>query len=118
MKNCVICTTASNISDKIKAVVFAKRIAEAEAEAKRKRNITVAIVCGAIAVVAVAAAIVTCIVLKKKEIELNFATLKEKITSKFCKKNECECACEEALEAEEACECECTDEACEEVVEE
>jgi hypothetical protein len=116
MRNCVICTTASNISDKIKAVIFAKKIAEAEAEAKRKRNITIAIVCGAIAVVAAVAAVVTVIILKKKEVELNFKTLKEKVASKFSKKDECECVCEEALEADEideACEC-----ACEEAVEE
>ena len=110
MRNCVICTTASSISDKIKAVVFAKRIAEAEAEARRKKTITVAIVCGAIAVVAIAAAVVTYVILKKKEIELNFQAIKEKVASKFCKKDECECACDEALEADDACEC---DEACE-----
>ena len=115
MRNCFICTTASSISDRIKAVVFAKKIAEAEAEAKRRRNITIAIVCGAIAVVAIAAAVVTYVILKKKEIELNFQAIKEKVASKFCKKDECECACEEALEADEACECETApEETCEE----
>ena len=108
MKNCFICTTATGISDKIKAVIFAKKIAEAEAaaaEAKRAKTITVAIICGAIAVVAVAAAVVTYVILKKKEIDLSVKGLAAKIKGKFCKKDECECACEEALEAFE-CECE------------
>ena len=118
MKNCFICSTAAGISDKIKAVVFAKKIAEAEAEAQRKKTIVVAIVCAAIAVVAVAAAVVTYVILKKKNVDMSVKNLVEMVKAKFSKKDECECVCEEAIEAEEACECECTDEACEETVEE
>ena len=117
MRNCVICTTASGISDKIKAVVFAKRIAEAEAEARRKKTITVAIVCGAIAVVAIAAAVVTYVILKKKEIEINVKAMFENVKSKLVKKDACECACDEALEADEACECECECDEAEEAAE-
>ena len=116
MRNCVICTTASNISDKIKAVIFAKKIAEAEAEARRKKTITVAIVCGAIAVVAIAAAVVTFVILKKKEVDMSIKGLAAKIKAKFSKKDACECACDEALEACE-CDCDCADEACEEAAE-
>ena len=76
------------------------------AEITPKRNNKV------IVLVAAVAAVVTVIVLKKKEVELNFKTLKEKVASKFCKKDECECACEEALEADEI------EENCEETCEE
>ena len=115
MRNCVICTTASGISDKIKAVVFAKRIAEAEA--RRKKTITVAIVCGAIAVVAIAAAVVTYVILKKKEIEINVKAMFENVKSKLVKKDACECAIDEVLDAEEDFDCECACEEAEEAAE-
>ena len=103
-----LCSIYSDVSDKIKGVIFAKKIAEAEAEAEaaRKRTIVIVCVCVGIAVVAAAAAVGIYFLAKNETVKAKVGELKEKVKSKFAKKADC---CE--------CECECVEEAVEEAVE-
>ena len=107
-----ICSIYSNVSDKIKGVIFAKKIAEAEAEAAaaRKKAIVITCVCVGIAVVAAAAAVGIYFLSKNEKVKAKVGEAKakvgefvEKVKSKLPgKKN-----------AEEECCCECVEEAAE-----
>ncbi len=94
-----ICTIYSGMSDKIKSVVFAKKIAEEEARAARKRTIIIACVCAGIAVVAAAAAVGIYFLSKKESVREKVGAIVANVKSKLpCKKAE-ECECED-------CDCE------------
>ena len=108
-----LCSIYSDVSDKIKGVIFAKKIAEAEAEAEaaRKRTIVIVCICVGIAVVAVAAAVGIYFLAKNETVKAKVGEAKAKagelvgkVKSKFAKKAEC-------------CECECVEEAAEAVEE-
>ena len=106
-----LCSIYTDVSDKIKSVVFAKKIAEAEAEAAaaRKRTIIIVCVCAGIALVAAGAAVGIYFLVKNEavkakvgEAKAKFGELTDKVKSKFAKKEACECECvEEAAEAVE-----------------
>ncbi len=110
-----LCSIYSDVSDKIKGVVFARKLAEAEAEAAaaRKRTIIIVCVCAGIALVAAAAAVGIYFALKQEAVKSKVDEIVEKVKAKLPKKkaaDECECVeceCEEAAEeaaAEEAAE--------------
>ncbi len=94
-----ICTIYSGMSDKIKSVVFAKKIAEEEARAARKKTIIIACVCAGIAVVAAAAAVAVYFLSKKESVRAKVGEVVAKVKSKLPCKKDAECECE-------ACDCE------------
>ena len=79
-----ICSIYSDVSDKIKSVIFAKKIAEAEAEAAaaRKKTIIIVCVCAAIAVVEAAAAVGIYFLMKNEAVKAKIAAAKEKVGEK------------------------------------
>ena len=102
-----LCSIYSDMSDKVKGVIFAKKIAEAEAEAAaaRKKTILVVCICAGIAIVAAAMAVGVYFLLKQESVKAKINATVEKIKSKLPKKKaECE-------------ECEAVEEAAEEVAE-
>ncbi len=108
-----LCSIYSDVSDKVKGVIFAKKIAEAEAEAEaaRKRTIIIVCVCAAIAIVAAAAAVGIYFALKQEAVKAKVDEIVANVKAKLPKKKVaeececCECECEEAAEAvEEAAE--------------
>ena len=108
MRDCKICRIYSDVQDKVSSVIFAKQIAEEE----RKRKLTVAIVLISVGVAVVAAVAAAAIYLsaKTEEGERRGKILVEKIKSKLPAKKteeaeveelfeeECECACEVAVD--------------------
>ena len=93
----------SGMSDKVKSVIFAKKIAEAEAEieAARKKTVLVVCICAGIAIVAAAMAVGVYFLLKQEAVKAKISATVEKIKSKLpCKKAECE-ECEAVEEAAE-----------------
>ena len=117
-----ICSIYSDVSDKIKGVIFAKKIAEAEAEAAaaRKKTIFIVCLCAGIALVAAAAAVGVYFLAKNETVKEKVGAAKAKVVeakdkavakvgeivetvkSKMpCKKNaECECVDEAVEDAE------------------
>lgn len=103
-----LCSIYTDVSDKIKSVVFAKKIAEAEAEAAaaRKKTIIIVCVCVGIALVAAGAAVGIYFLAKNEAVKAKVSGIVEKVKSKLpCKKKAedecCECECvEEAVEAD------------------
>ncbi len=95
-----ICTVYTTVSDKIKGVIFAKRIAEEEAKAAQHKKIVIICVCAAIAVVAAAAAVAIYLLSKKECVREKVNVIVTNIKSKLPGKK-CACECEE----DEACEC-------------
>ena len=105
-----LCSIYSGMSDKVKSVIFAKKIAEAEAEieAARKKTVLVVCICAGIAIVAAAMAVGVYFLMKQEAVKAKVTEVVEKVKSKLpCKKAECECEeceCEAVEEAEEAAE--------------
>ncbi len=107
-----LCSIYSDVSDKVKSVIFAKKIAEAEAEAAaaRKKTILIVCICAGIAIIAAAAAVGIYFALKQEAVKAKVDEIVEKVKAKLPKKKvaeECECCeCEEVAEeaAEEAVE--------------
>ena len=98
-----ICTLYSDVSDKIKSVIFAKQIAEEEARAARKRTVIIVCVCAGIAVVAAAAAVGIYFLSKKESVRERVNVIvnnvKSKLPGKKTEECECECDCVEECEA-------------------
>ena len=97
-----LCSIYSDVSDKVKGVIFAKKIAEAEAEAAAARKKTIIIVCAGIAIVAAAATIGIYFALKQETVKAKVNEIVATVKSKLPKKKvaeECECCeCEAAAE--------------------
>ena len=99
-----LCSIYSDVSDKVKGVIFAKKIAEAEAEAAaaRKKTIIIVCVCAGIAIVAAAATIGIYFALKQETVKAKVNEIVATVKSKLPKKKvaeECECCeCEAAAE--------------------
>ena len=104
-----ICTVYTTVSDKIKGVVFAKRIAEEEAKAAQHKKVVIVCVCAAIAVVAAAAAVAIYILSKKECVREKVDAIVTNIKSKLPKKK-CDCECEDCVEEAEAVEAEAVEE--------
>ena len=98
-----ICTLYSDVSDKIKSVIFAKQIAEAEERAARKKTVIIVCVCAGIAVVAAAAAVGIYFLSKKESVRervnVIVGNVKSKLPFKKTEKCECDCECVEECEA-------------------
>ena len=96
-----ICTLYSDVSDKLKSVIFAKQIAEAEERAARKRTVIIVCVCAGIAVVAAAAAVGIYFLSKKESVREKVSVIVGNVKSKlpFKKSEECDCECTEECEA-------------------
>lgn len=105
-----ICTVYSDVSDKIKSVVFAKKIAEEEA---RRKKIVAICVCAGVAVIAAAVAVAVYFLAKNEKVKAKVNEVVANVKSKLpCKKNadeNCDCGFEEC-----ECDCEVTDAAAEE----
>ncbi len=109
-----LCSIYSDVSDKVKSVIFAKKIAEAEAEAAeaRKKTILIVCICAGIAIVAAAAAVGIYFALKQEAVRAKVDEIVANVKSKLPQKKAsdececCECECEEAVEkaVEEAAE--------------
>ncbi len=101
-----ICTIYGTVSDKIKSVVFAKRLAEEAAEREaRKKTIMIVCICAGIALVAAGIAVGIYVLSKKESVRERVNVIVANVKGKlpFKKKAEqeaCDCGFEE-------CECEC-----------
>ena len=101
-----ICTLYSDVSDKIKSVIFAKQIAEAEAREARKKTIIIVCVCAGSAVVAAAAATAIYFLSKKECVREKVNVIVTNIKGKLPGRKQAEeCECDEICECEEACDC-------------
>ncbi|MBE6584741.1 MAG: hypothetical protein E7649_07210 [Ruminococcaceae bacterium] len=101
-----ICTIYGTVSDKIKSVVFAKRLAQEAAEREaRKKTVMIVCICAGIALVAAGIAVGIYFLSKKESVREKVNVIITNIKSKLPgKKTEevCECDVEE-------CECETTE---------
>ena len=93
MKEWAVFQFASNIVDKIGAVIFAKK----RAEEKKRKAIIVTVICLSVVLVVAIAAVATVMVLKKKGKDLSIKNLVAKIKAKFQKEEE---ACDGFEEAD------------------
>ena len=83
-----LCSIYSDVSDKVKGVIFAKKIAEAEAEAAaaRKKTIIGVCICAGIAIVAAAAAVGIYFALKQEAVRVKINEAVAKVKNKLPKK--------------------------------
>lgn len=89
-----ICTIYGNVSDKIKSVIFAKRIAEEEAKEAQRKKIVIICVCAGIALVAAAVAVAIYFLSKKESVRNRVNVIVTNIKSKLPSKKSCEDVCE------------------------
>ncbi len=88
-----LCSIYSDVSDKVKRVIFAKKIAEAEAEAAaaaeaRKKTITIVCICVGVAVLAAAIAVGIYYLSKQESVRAKVNEVVSKIKGKLSKKKD------------------------------